>query len=54
MEIVDEPRELLRRIRTRIDLLYTMSEIPHASPEDDDMRSDVSRTVEMLPRWRFS
>ena len=31
--------------QTRIDLLYTMSEIPHAHPEGHDMRSDVSRTM---------
>jgi hypothetical protein len=42
---VIEPRELLRRIQTRINLLYTMSEIPHAHPEGHDMRSDVSRTI---------
>ena len=31
-EIVIGSRELLRRSQTRIDLLFTMSEIPHARP----------------------
>jgi hypothetical protein len=31
--------------QTRIDLLYTMSEIPHAHPKGHDVRSDVSRTI---------
>jgi hypothetical protein len=43
--LVIEPRELLRRIQTRINLLFTMSEIPHAHPKGHDMRSDVSRTI---------
>jgi hypothetical protein len=32
LEIMNGPCELLRRIQTRINLLYTMSEIPHARP----------------------
>src|ERR1700694_4308883 len=32
LEIVIESYELLRRSQTRIDLLFTMSEIPHARP----------------------
>ena len=45
LEIMNGARELLREIQTRIDLLYTMSEIPHAGPAGHDVRSDVSRTV---------
>ena len=41
LEIVIGTRELLRRSQTRIDLLFTMSEIPHARPEGQRMRSDV-------------
>src|SRR6266436_107667 len=33
--------ELLRRSQTRINLLFTMSEIPHAHPLRQRMRSDV-------------
>jgi hypothetical protein len=44
-EIVDGISELLRRSQTRINLLFTMSEIPHAHPVGRDMRSDVSRTT---------
>ena len=33
------------RSQTRINLLFTMSEIPHAHPKGRNMRSDVSRTV---------
>ena len=41
-EIVIESRELLRRIQTRIDLLFTMSDIPHdAVHPDKRARSDV-------------
>jgi hypothetical protein len=36
---------LLCRSKTRIDLLFTMSEIPHANPVGCDVRSDVSRTI---------
>ena len=36
LEIMIEPRELLRRIQTRINLLFTMSEIPHARPVKDN------------------
>jgi hypothetical protein len=36
LEIVIVTRELLRRSQTRIDLLFTMSEIPHARPVKDD------------------
>jgi hypothetical protein len=46
---VNEPRELLRWIQTRINLLFTMSEIPHAHPVGRDMRSDVSRTIIFEP-----
>src|SRR3979409_1872396 len=35
-EIVDGTSELLRRSQTRIDLLFTMSEIPHAHPVKDN------------------
>ena len=38
-------RKLLCRSKTRIDLLFTMSEIPHAHPVGRDVRSDVSRTM---------
>src|ERR1700760_2170163 len=44
-EIVNGIRKLLRRSQTRINLLFTMSEIPHAHPVGCDMRSDVSRTT---------
>ena len=45
-EIVIESRELLRWIQTRIDLLFTMSDITHdAVHPDKRMRSDVSRTI---------
>jgi len=40
-EIVIGACKLLRRSQTRIDLLFTMSEIPHAHPEGRRMRSDV-------------
>src|ERR1700754_3441420 len=41
---VSQDNEVLRhalRSQTRIDLLFTMSEIPHARPEGRRMRSDV-------------
>ena len=38
-------RELLRRSQTRINLLFTMSEIPHARLRRQRGRSDVSRTT---------
>ena len=41
-----DARELLRRIQTRINLLYTMSEIPHAHPVRD-------ATCEVMFRGRF-
>ena len=44
-EIVIVNCKLLRRSQTRINLLFTMSEIPHARPVGHDMRSDVSRTT---------
>ena len=44
-EIVIATHELLRRSQTRINLLFTMSEIPHAHPKGCSMRSDVSRTM---------
>jgi len=40
-EIVIATHELLRRSQTRINLLFTMSEIPHASPAGRNVRSDV-------------
>src|SRR5665213_1988409 len=43
-EIVIGSHELLRRSQTRINLLFTMSEIPQAHPKGCDVRSDVSRT----------
>jgi hypothetical protein len=36
---------LLCRSKTRINLLFTMSEIPHAHPVGRNVRSDVSRTI---------
>src|SRR6202048_4232058 len=44
-EIVIAICELLRRSQTRINLLFTMSEIPHVHPKGCNMRSDVSRTI---------
>src|SRR6202045_4173739 len=44
-EIVIVNCKLLRRSQTRINLLFTMSEIPHARPVGHDMRRDVSRTM---------
>ena len=41
LEIMIEACKLLCRSQTRIDLLFTMSEIPHAHPEGCNMRSDV-------------
>src|SRR5260370_16696966 len=40
-EIVIVTCELLRRSQTRIDLLFTMSEIPHTHPKGRNVRSDV-------------
>src|SRR4051812_35419629 len=45
LEIMNWPRELLRRPKTRIDLLFTMSDIPHHGPVGRKVRSDVSRTA---------
>ena len=45
LEIMIGPSELLRRSQTRINLLFTMSEIPHAHPVGRNVRSDVSRTI---------
>jgi len=45
-EIVIGIRELLRRSQTRIDLLFTMSDIPHAHPAKD-------RACEVMFRGRF-
>ena len=46
LEIMIVKCELLRRSQTRINLLFTMSEITHAeSCEGRDVRSDVSRTM---------
>src|SRR5436190_8270303 len=44
-EIVIAICELLRRSQTRIDLLFTMSEIPHASPKGDPCEVMFSRTT---------
>ena len=44
-EIVIGIPRIASRSQTRIDLLFTMSEIPHARPEGRDVRSDVSRTI---------
>jgi hypothetical protein len=44
LEIAME-RAIVLRDPTRIDLLFTMSEIPHADPWGSRMRSDVSRTI---------
>ena len=44
-EIVNGIGELLRRSQTRINLLFTMSEIPHARLRRQRVRSDVSRTT---------
>jgi hypothetical protein len=46
-EIVIGMRELLRRSQTRIDLLFTMSKIPHARPVKDNA-SEV-----MFPRTNY-
>jgi hypothetical protein len=46
LEIMNEACELLRRIQTRINLLYTMSEIPHAHPVRD-------ATCEVMFRGRY-
>ena len=46
-EIVIGARELLRRSQTRINLLFTMSEIPHAHPVKD-------ATCEVMFRGRNS
>src|ERR1700748_980081 len=50
-EIVDGIGELLRRSQTRINLLFTMYEIPHTRPVGHDMRSDVSRTTLTTKRF---
>jgi hypothetical protein len=38
-------QRIASQIQTRINLLFTMSEIPHPHPGGYDMRSDVSRTI---------
>src|SRR5207237_4455443 len=48
-EIVIAICELLRRSQTRIDLLFTMSEIPHASPKGDPCEVMFSRTTIGVP-----
>ena len=50
-EIAIATRELLRRSQTRINLLFTMSEIPHARPVGRNVRSDVSRTMLLGRQW---
>jgi hypothetical protein len=47
LEIAME-RAIVLRDPTRIDLLFTMSEIPHADPWGSRMRSDVSRTIVLV------
>ncbi len=54
LEIMSEAYKLLCISQTRIDLLFTMSEIPHARPVGHDMRSDVSRTMIKRPVRRSS
>ena len=56
LEITDEiPQNCFCRSQTRINLLFTMSEITHAHPLGHDMRSDVSRTtIRGIPDLRFS
>lgn len=49
-EIVIAIGELLRRSQTRINLLFTMSEIPQARPCGQRLRSDVSRTIVLTPQ----
>ena len=46
LEIMSETYKLLCRSQTRIDLLFTMSEIPHADPVKD-------RTCEVMFRGRY-
>ena len=46
LEIMNEYPQIALQIQTRIDLLFTMSEITHAAVRPDScMRSDVSRTM---------
>src|SRR5260370_9187447 len=54
LEIMSEAYKLLCISQTRIDLLFTMSEIPHARPVGHDMRRDVSRTIIKRPVRRSS
>src|SRR5450755_2899694 len=51
-EIVIGISELLRRSQTRIDLLFTMSEIPHARPKGRTVRSDVFADDVFGSVWR--
>ena len=45
-------RELLHRSQTRIDLLFTMSDIPHTRVSDDTRRrSDVFADDVLWTRW---
>ena len=46
LEIMNGPRELLRRIQTRINLLFTMSEITHVTVHPDS-------ACEVMFRGRF-
>ena len=41
LEIMNWIPQIALQIQTRIDLLFTMSEIPHARPLGQRMRSDV-------------
>jgi hypothetical protein len=41
----EKPRGSALRSTTRIDLLFTMSEIPHGRSSERHMQSDVSRTI---------
>ena len=41
LEIMNWYPQIALQIQTRIDLLFTMSDIPHVHPVKDDMQSDV-------------
>src|SRR6266436_6143268 len=50
-EIVIATHELLRRSQTRINLLFTMSEIPHAHPVKDATCEVMFRGRCLWPQW---
>src|SRR6266481_8262207 len=50
-EIVIVTHELLRRSQTRINLLFTMSEIPHAHPVKDATCEVMFRGRCLWPQW---